>query len=109
MRKDRRYGKPDAVQKRVVDALRELPGVDALVISAEIDIIVGHKGRNYILELKSPPEITHRARGSVREKQADLRARWPGQYDVVEIDPDDPNWLKETLKIIGYRKRRTRT
>lgn len=107
MRSGRRHGKPDAVQVKVVEELRALPGVDVIVVNGEVDIIVGHAGRNYILELKSPTSVTHRSRGAVREKQAVLRERWPGQYDVVEVNPEDPKWLAGVLKIIGKSGRKT--
>jgi len=88
-----------------VRILRSLPSVSAIVVNAEIDIIVGYRGRNYVFELKSPTSVTHRARGSVREKQAALRARWTGQYDVVELgeEGDDIEWIKPILEIIGWR------
>ena len=110
MRKDHRYRKPDKIQSRVVERLRELPDVDAIIVNAEIDILIGYR-TNWIFELKSSRATSHRARGSVREKQADLRARWPGQYEVIEPESTDEDDAVEEvfariLKIIGYRRRK---
>lgn len=89
----RRARRTDANQQAIAAGLAALPGVSVLRLNAECDLLVGHGGRNYLLEVKNP---TNR-RPSYRNKspvQASLRANWRGQYSVVES-------LDEALVIIG--------
>lgn len=79
--------------------LRMVPGVGVVVVNGEIDFIVGRVGRNFIIERKSDPSVTHRPRGRLRPSQRRLRERWPGQYDVS--DSNDP--FGEILAITGMR------
>lgn len=70
------------------DIVRALEQVGATVLRIdEIDLIVGWRGSNYLLECKS-------RRGRLTEAQIKLRATWRGQYTVVRS-------VDEALKAIG--------
>jgi len=85
--------KPDANQAQLTEELRKLPGVSAIVLNADIDLIVGYQGRNFLLEVKNPELKWNANRRTERQKQ--LRATWTGQYAVVKS-------LDEVLAVIGY-------
>jgi hypothetical protein len=86
----RRARKADANQAIIVALLRELPGVAVLVLNAEVDLIVGYRGRNYLLEVKRD----HKAK--LKPSQEKLRTTWPGQYSIVST-------IDDALAVIGRR------
>lgn len=76
----------DANHRAVRDGIREaLP--DAVVVDLSgagdgvPDLLVGHGGRNYLLEVKDPGQPPSRRR-LTRAQQA-WHSRWTGQVDVV--------------------------
>jgi len=94
----RRARKADANQAEIVTGLRELgiehpdvlfPSISVLVLNAEVDLIVGYRGRNYLLEVKRD----HKAK--LKPSQERLRVSWPGQYSVIST-------LDEALAVIGW-------
>jgi hemin uptake protein HemP len=85
----RRARKVDANQAAIVAALRAIPGVQVLVLNAEVDLIVGHRGRNYLLEVKRD----HRP-SRLKPSQEAMRITWPGQYAIVST-------LDEALAVTG--------
>ena len=82
----RKFGKTDANQAAIIEALREIDGCDA-VSTASLgdrfpgDIMVGYRGSNLCFEIKNPEyPNAHKER---RERQARFRDRWPGQCAIV--------------------------
>jgi hypothetical protein len=84
----------DANQKELVRLLRKLPGVGVLVWNGDVDIIVGYRGRNYLLEVKNPTRP--KAHDKKSKIQQDLRRYWPGNYAVVES-------FEDALEVINGR------
>jgi hypothetical protein len=74
--------------REIVEALR-LFGASVLISNAEIDLIVGHRGVNYLLEVKSA-----KRRSRLQAVQLKMVTEWKGQYAVVTS-------AKEALAVIG--------
>ena len=67
---------------------RELERAGAVVVpDGPVDLLVGFRGRNYLLEIKTE-------KGKLRESQVRFVRRWTGQVDVVRS-------AEEALKAIG--------
>ncbi len=77
-------GKPDGNQAEIVSALREL-GATVLIISGvghnAPDLVVGYRGRNFLMEVKQPGE-------DLRPGQQDWHDQWAGRVCVVR-SPED--------------------
>ena len=77
-------GKPDGNQAEIVSALREL-GATVLIISGvghnAPDLVVGYRGRNFLMEVKQPGE-------DLRPGQQDWHAAWQGEVNVVRSISD---------------------
>ena len=67
----------DTNQKEIVDALRSI-GCTVEVIGRPVDLLVGHRGNNYLIEVKQ--------RGKEKRKdqqdQRDWMLAWRGQVNV---------------------------
>lgn len=91
----RRAAKIDDNQKKVVEQLRRC-GVSVAVTSMMgkgfPDIIVGHAGINYMIELKDGSKTASRRK--LTEDEQEWHNKWKGQIHVAD-DIDD------CLKIIG--------
>ncbi len=66
------------------------------------DILVGHAGKNFWIELKTPDCVSKKT-GKIKESeikpsQKKLRAEWRGQYAICSS-------LEEILEIIGISVR----
>ena len=88
----RRYAaKVDANQNTIVSGLRQIFGPDCVFILSTVgsgmtDIIVGVRGQNILLEIKTD-------RGKLTPDQQIFHKVWPGQVDIVHT-------LEEALKVI---------
>ena len=76
----------DSNQKDIVKELRQYPGVSAHSVASLghgfPDVIVGFRGRNYLVEIKDPNKPP-----SARKLTDDEKAwheTWTGQVDVAE-------------------------
>jgi Holliday junction resolvase len=80
----------DSNQDEIVQALRDIGA--SVRITSQVgydfpDLVVGFRGRNYLMEVKSE-------RGNLTEGQVEFWTNWQGQNTVV-FSPDD------ALKAIG--------
>lgn len=88
----RRYGKPDANQSQIVEALRGIPECSVVLLSSVgngcPDVLVGFRGFNFLVEIKNP-ETKHGEKPETIKRQADFKAAWRGQhlraYSLTEI------------------------
>ena len=64
----------DANEKEIVEALRAV-GASVLLID-DVDLIVGFRGVNYLLEVKMP-------KGRLNKKQEKFFRGWVGQVNIV--------------------------
>ena len=76
----------DVNQASIVKQLRELPGVDVaithMVGKGFVDIIVGYRWQNFLIELKNP-EVNPYERRLTKDEQR-FHDNWPGQVAVCE-------------------------
>ena len=91
----RTIAKVDVNQRKIVQALFNI-GADVLHLhqlgGGAPDILVGFRGRNYLLEIKDGDKPPSRRKLTPREQQ--FFDFWPGQAAVV-------NNIAEALEIIG--------
>lgn len=81
--------KRDANEPEIVDALEAI-GCDVLR-SGDIDLIVGYRGRNLLIEVKMPGEDKDRKLKPIQKR---LKASWKGQYAIVTT-------AEQALKAVG--------
>ena len=91
----RRAARVDTNQSSIVDGLRAF-GASVFIASALHggmgDLIVGYRGRNYLLEVKDPSKP--KADRAQTPDQVKFQAGWLGQYAVVET-------LEQAIAIIS--------
>jgi hypothetical protein len=79
--------KTDVRQPEIVRDVRKM-GASVLVTSGlgkgAPDFIVGCRGRNYMFELKSTGNTSHRKKGQLTPDQVDWHASWQGHILVIE-------------------------
>lgn len=81
-----RYAKRrDSNEQSIVNILRTFGAT--VIRSDAVDLIVGYKGVNYLLEVKTPT-------GVLKPSQIQLRDFWAGKYDIVRSE-------HEALRAIG--------
>ena len=76
----------DANQAAIVRALRKV-GATVEVIEKPLDLLVGYRGSNYLIEVKT-------RRGVLNMGQIDFTANWRGHWDVARS-------VDDALRIIG--------
>lgn len=77
----RRAAKIDANQGAIVEALRKV-GAKVHYIKEPVDLVVGFRGRNVLLEVKNES-----GRDELTQAQKDFIAGWPGEVHVVRDVP----------------------
>ena len=81
-------GRVDGNQAAIVDALRQIPGVTVLLLSAVgrgcPDICAGVKGKNYLLEVKAPGGPRGgTSRQALTDPEREWHRTWRGQAAIV--------------------------
>tara|TARA_R110000803_G_scaffold4054_8_gene13905 strand:- start:1896 stop:2195 length:300 start_codon:yes stop_codon:yes gene_type:complete len=93
----RRAKRRDANEPAIIDALKSISGLTIITTDA-VDLIIGYKGRNYLIELKAESSISKKTgevlESKIRPSQKTLRKEWSGQYLITAS-------LDEILKQIG--------
>lgn len=84
----KRRHRKDENQDAIVAALEKLPGVSVAIISRPVDLIVGYKGSNYLIDIKNP-EGSH----GLTPAQNKFFNRWTGQVNTAETLQDIINIL----------------
>lgn len=69
--------KIDANQKAIVDALKRI-GCDVYSIGQPVDLVVGYRARNFLMEVKNP-----NGKNELTDAQKEFIATWRGQVRVV--------------------------
>lgn len=96
----RRYGagavarvakRVDGNQSDIVRRLEQIPGLGVLVLNAEIDLILGWNGVNFLVDLKNPNSSARRHRTPT---QRALLESWPGQVAICET-------FEQVLEVVG--------
>ena len=76
----RRAARTDDNQHELVEALKKI-GAKCYFIGKPVDLLVGFRGRNLLLEVKRPDK-----RGQVSaftKEQRDFISTWPGEVEIV--------------------------
>ena len=73
----------DQNQKPIADALRAI-GCEVWEIGRPCDLLVGHEGTNYLIEVKREGTKPRKD----QQDQWDWMEQWPGQVDVCKT-PDE--------------------
>jgi len=73
----RRAAKIDANQPAIVAALERV-GAKCYFLGKPLDLLVGYRGKNLILEVKNPD-----GKDEITREQAEFMATWPGEYHIV--------------------------
>jgi hypothetical protein len=80
----------DANQAEIVKALRKIPGVRVRSLAAVgdgvPDLLVGYRGRNWLLECKDPSKPPSKRK--LTEDQDEFFAVWTGQVAKIETIDD---------------------
>jgi hypothetical protein len=83
--KYRKAARIDQNQRTIVEALRQIPGIQVAV--GHDDILVGYKGQTYWYEIKHPDCVSKKT-GKVldskkKASQIELEKTWTGHYKIV--------------------------
>jgi len=83
----RRNPKRDANEREIIDALKQI-GCTVKQLSAKglPDLLVGYRGKNYLIEVKQP-------NGKLTDDQVEFHASWFGTIHVVTT-------VDEAIKIV---------
>jgi len=94
----RRRARKDENQNPIVAALNDLyvSVVDLSAVGCGLtDLLIGHRGVNYLIEIKNPNQP--KSKRKLTKDQVEFHATWRGQKAVVES-------VDEILQIIGVTK-----
>ena len=82
-----RYAKQvDANQRRIVRELEQIPGVSVMVIHQPVDLLVGYRARNYLIEIKR--EDKRDRPSAVTSAQREFFGTWKGQV-LIAASPEE--------------------
>lgn len=84
--------KVDRNQREIVDALKEC-GCDVMFIGKPVDLLIGVRGKNLLLEVKVP-KAKGEPGGKLTPEQKNFFANWRGQKAVVRT-------AEEALIVVG--------
>ena len=82
----KKHGRTDANQSEIVGFLRAIPGVSVISL-ADVgggvpDLLIGHRGTNFLFELKDPDKPLSKRK--LTKAQKDFHALWRGHVEVAE-------------------------
>ncbi len=82
----KKHGRTDANQSEIVGFLRAIPGVSVISLAAVgggvPDLLVGHRGKNWLFEIKDPDKIPSQRK--LTKAQKDFHVLWQGHAEVAE-------------------------
>ena len=85
----------DVSEPEIIDALRTAgASVQPLDASGVPDLLVGYKGRNFLVEVKNPPGVGGPRGRKLSDRQRRWHAKWEGQVAVVRT-------VEEALELLG--------
>ena len=71
----------DDNQTAIVKLLNDIPGVKCVVIGEPLDLLIGHRGHNFLVEVKREDRINQPS--AYTKKQKEFLPTWPGQARVA--------------------------
>ena len=82
----KKHGRTDANQSEIVGFLRAIPGVTVTSLAAVgggvPDLLVGHRGQNWLFEIKDPDKPPSKRK--LTKAQKDFHTTWRGQIATAE-------------------------
>ena len=72
----------DANQKQILRQLNQIPGVWAIAIGEPVDLLIGTRKRNFLVELKDSGKKKYEHRYTTKQKT--FLRDWPGQVRVAQ-------------------------
>lgn len=87
--------KTDKNQKEIISTLRAVGAsvVDTSAVGRGFpDIVVGYKGRTYLIEIKNPD-----TKGKLNARQIEFKHQWAGHYSVVDS-------AKSAIQVLGIEE-----
>lgn len=95
----RKRARVDDNQNEIVSRLKQIYGlsvrVTSMIGSGFPDLVLGWRGKNYLIELKDGKKSASRKKLTEHEKK--MKDQWFGQFDVCES-------IDEILAVIGILK-----
>lgn len=77
--------KIDSNQRQIVKELRQIPGISVEV--GHDDILVGHRGKTYWYEIKSPDTVSPKTGGvrpsEITDSEKKRHINFKGHYEIV--------------------------
>ena len=92
----------DGNEKNIVDVLRQI-GATVIRLDQPCDLLVGYRGKNYLIEVKLP--VGPRggtSHSQLNDDQKDFEQTWHGQFDVVR-SPEDAVELLTASDVLRHR------
>jgi hypothetical protein len=86
----------DANQKAIMRQLNQIPGVWAIAIGDPVDLLIGTRKRNFLVELKDSNKKKYEH--VYTKKQRDFLRDWPGQVRVAETFDEIYKLITEAYK-----------
>lgn len=71
----------DDNQLEIVRELQQIPGVTVLVIGDPVDLLIGYKKKNYLVEIKRLDKVNRES--AKTEKQKKFFRSWTGQARIA--------------------------
>jgi len=92
-----RYAKrTDQNQAAIVQALNEIPGCVCYVLGDPLDLLIGFRGFNFLVEIKRPDKINQPS--SRTKKQKKFIPNWTGQVRVASTLEEIVQLLNESYR-----------
>ena len=94
---DLRYAKrTDDNQAEIVKQLNDIPGCACYVLGDPLDLLIGFRGHNYLVEIKRPDKINQPS--SRTKKQKKFIPNWPGQVRIASTFDEIYTLITESYK-----------
>lgn len=91
---NRFQGKPDANTSDIVELLRKHKDIRVRFLGKPVDLMIGYRGLNFLIEIKNPDGRDER--GEAYERQLRFIADWTGSAVICKT-------YEEVLSAIGYQ------
>ena len=82
MSKPKYAASTDANQKQILRQLNQIPGVQAIAIGEPVDLLIGYRSKNFLVELKDGNKKKYQHKYTPKQKQ--FLRDWTGQVRVAE-------------------------
>ena len=92
----RRASRTDSNQRELVEALKKI-GAKCIFIGKPVDLLVGYRGKNLLLEVKRPDKREWKS--ALTQEQKNFVETWPGEVVVCYSNEEAVNAV--VGKVVG--------